>query len=118
LPDKRSDDEKLALLKKVMSMCDREDERKLVLSRARAIRSLPTLRFVAPYMDEPAFTQQACETVVELAHHRALREPNKAEFDRALDKVLERSKNATVVERASRYKKGLTWTAPIAAKQR
>jgi len=117
LPDKRSDDEKLALLKKVMSMCDREDERKLVLSRARAIRSLQTLRFVAPYMEEPKFAQQACETVVELAHHRALREPNKAEFDRALDKVMERSKNATVVERASRYKKGLTWTPPIAAKQ-
>lgn len=117
LPDKRSEDEKLALLKKVMSLCDREDERKLVLSRARAIRSLQTLRFVAPYMDESAFAQQACETVVELAHHRALREPNKAEFDRALDKVMERSKNAIVVERASRYKKGLTWTPPIAAKQ-
>jgi HEAT repeat protein len=117
LPDKRPDDEKLALLKKAMSMCHREDERRLVLSRARAIRTLETLRFVGPYMDQPTYAQQACETVVELAHHRDLREPNKAEFDRAFDKVIERSKDATVVERATRYKKGQTWTPPVATAQ-
>jgi len=52
--------------------------------------------------------------VVELAHHRDLREPNKAEFDRALDKVIQTSKDATVVDRANRYKKGQTWARPTA----
>jgi len=112
LPDKRSASQRLELLQKAMSLCTREEEQKLVLKRASAIRTLPTLHFVAPYMDQPPFAQQACETVVELAHHRELREPNKAEFDKALDKVMQTSKDATVVERAGRYKKGQTWTRP------
>ena len=44
-------------------------------------------------MDQPQFTQIACETVVELAHHKDLRQPNKAEFDKALDKVIALSKD-------------------------
>jgi hypothetical protein len=52
--------------------------------------------------------------VVELAHHRGLREPNKAEFDQALDKVIQTSQDATVVDRAQRYKKGQTWVRPKA----
>jgi hypothetical protein len=84
----------------------------LTLQRASAIRAPETLRFLVPYLDQPAYAQQACQTVVELAHHRDLREPNKAEFDRALDKVIQTSKDATVVDRANRYKKGQTWARP------
>ena len=47
--------------------------------------------------------------MVELAHHRSLREPNKVEFDRALDRVIQVSKEATDIERAKRYKRGETW---------
>jgi HEAT repeat protein len=115
LPDGRPDGARLALLKQVMSLCSSDDERSQVLKRASAIRTLESLRFVAPYMDQPAFAEQACETVVELAHHRNLREPNKAEFDRALDKVLAVSKDPTTRERAARYKKGQTWVRPKAA---
>ena len=39
------------------------------------------------------------------------REPNKAEFDRAPDRVIETSKDATVIDRAGYYKKGQTWAA-------
>ena len=56
--------------------------------------------------------QPACETIVELAHHRELREPNKSEFDPALDKVIKLSTDAVVVDRANRYKKGETWARP------
>jgi HEAT repeat protein len=114
LPDKRPDDQRLALVQKVWSLCTRDADRNLLLSRARAIRTLAALRFVAPYMDQPAYAQAACETVVELAHHRELREANKAEFHRALDKVIQTSKDATVVERANRYKKNQTWARPVA----
>jgi hypothetical protein len=58
--------------------------------------------------------EHACETIVELAHHRGLREPNKPEFDRALDKVMATSKNATTVDRAKRYKNNQTWVRPKA----
>ena len=61
-----------------------------------------------PYLNQPAFAQEACGTVVELAHHRELREPNKAEFDKALDVVIRIGKDPGVVDRAKRYKKGQT----------
>jgi HEAT repeat protein len=112
LPDGRPDDQKLDLLQTAMAMCQRDAERNLVLQRAAAIRLPETLRFISPYMDQQRYAQQACATVVELAHHRNLREPNKAEFDRALDKVILTSKDTTVVERANRYKKGQTWVRP------
>ncbi len=112
LPDGRTDDEKLALLQQVLAMCTRDQERQLILQRAAAIRSLEALRFVVPYLDQPTFSPQACEAIVELAHHRGLREPNKAEFDVVLDRVLEISQDPTVRDRATRYKNGQTWNRP------
>ncbi len=113
LPDDRSDSDRLKLLRQAMSMSRRDEERNLVLRRAQAIRTPETLQFVLPYVSQPAHAAQACETVVELAHHRGLREANKAEFDRALDQVIATSKNPTIIDRAQRYKKGQTWAAPI-----
>jgi hypothetical protein len=65
-----------------------------------------------PYLDRPEFVQAACETIVELAHHREVREPNKVEFDSALDKVIKLSRDEVIVERANRYKNGETWERP------
>ncbi|MBX9792494.1 MAG: HEAT repeat domain-containing protein [Pirellulales bacterium] len=112
LPDKRPDSERLALVKQVMALCTRDADREQVIKRVRAIRTIETLRFLVPYMDQPRFAQQACESLVELAHHRGLREPNKEEFDRVLDRVIATSQDAAVVERAGRYKKGQTWVRP------
>jgi HEAT repeat protein len=109
LPDGRSDAERLIMLKKAMELCSTDAQRTTVIKRARAIRSLDTLRFVAPYMDQPKFTQIACETVVELAHHKVLRQPNKVEFGKALDKVLLLSKDPEVILRAKHYLKDETW---------
>jgi HEAT repeat protein len=114
LPDKRPDAERLELVRKVMALCATNEERALLLHRARAIRTVETLRFVAPYLNQPAFAQKACETIVELAHHRTLREPNKAEFHQALDQVIKTSKDAIIVERANRYKRNQTWAKPTA----
>jgi HEAT repeat protein len=113
LPDGRTDSEKLELLRTAMAACTRDAERNLVLQRASAIRTPETLRFVMPYLDQPACARQACQSVVELAHHRSLRESNKAEFERALDKVIQTSGDATLMDRANRYKKGQTWVRPI-----
>lgn len=109
LPDDRTDTQRLELLKQALGMCDRDAERTLVLQRARAIRSVDSLRFLLPFVDRPAFMEQACLSIVELAHHRALRDANKAEFHAALDKVMATSKDATTVERARRYKNNQTW---------
>ena len=109
LPDKRPDGQRLDMLEKAMLLSSRDEQKALILKRARAIRSLGALRFVAPYMNEPKFAEAACETVVELAHHKDLRQPNKAEFDAVLNKVIATSKDRILIERAKRYQKNLTW---------
>ena len=108
LRDHRSEAERLDLLKTAMEMATRDEERNLVLQRAKAVRTVETLRFVVHYLAQPALAQEACATVVELAHHRKLRDSNKAEFDKALDTVIEIGKDPDVVDRAKRYKKGQT----------
>jgi HEAT repeat protein len=116
LPDGRPDREKLELVKKVMAMCTDNDDRNLLLRRASAVRTVETLRYVLPFVDQPPHAESACESIVELAHHRGLREPNKAEFHQALDKVLATTKDAVVIDRAKRYKADQTWLRPAAKK--
>ncbi len=109
LPDDRTPAARLELLQTAMKLCQKDSERNLVLKRAPAIRSVETLRYVLTFFDQPTLAVQAHEAVVELAHHRNLREPNKAEFAAALDQVLAASKDDIVRDRAHRYKNGQTW---------
>jgi len=116
LPDGRPDADKLALLRTAWDACEQDAERHLILQRAQAIRHIATLRFLVPYLDQPKYAQQACQSVVELSHQRGLRDAHKTEFHQVLDKVLATSRDATVKERASRYKKGQTWVRPAEGK--
>jgi hypothetical protein len=116
LADKRTDAERLELLDNAMKMAQRDEERKLVLQRARAVRTIETLRYLARLLDDKILAEMACESVVELAHHRALRDANKEEFHKALDKVIATSKDPVVVDRANRYKRGQTWVRPKPSK--
>ena len=110
LPDNKLDDrQKLELVQKTMTLCERPEDRVKLLERANAIRTVETFRFVVPYLDDPALAESACLSVVELAHNQKLRDANKAEFVKALDKVMATTKNAELVERAERYKQGQTW---------
>lgn len=112
LPDGRTDVEKLDLLQAAFDLADDDQQRNYALARAAAIRLIETLRFVLPYVDQDRYAQQACQTVVDLAHHRKLRDKNKQEFHAALDKVIKTSSDTVVVERANRYKLGQTWVRP------
>lgn len=110
LPDNTLDPaQKLALVAQTMKLCTRDEERGRLLERASAIRTVETLRYVLPYVDQPALAESACLSVVELAHHQKLRDGNKDEFMKALDKVLATTKNEEVADRANRYKIGKTW---------
>ena len=86
-----------------MQLSKTDEEQSWVIQRAAAVRAVETLRFVAPYMDQPALAEQACRSVVELAHHKELRDPNRQEFASALQKVLATAKDTVVLERAKRY---------------
>jgi len=110
LPNNGLDDvRKLDLLRRTMDLCRRDEERRRILERANAIRTVDTLRFLIPYLDRPTLADAACLSVVELAHHQKLRDENKDEFTRALDRVLATSKNEELLDRSRRYKEGRTW---------
>lgn len=110
LPDnKLNDREKLDLLVKTMALCERMEDKARILERANAIRTIETFRFVVPYLDDPALAEPACRSVVELAHHQKLRDANKDEFTKALDRVLGITTNEELRERVARYKAGQTW---------
>lgn len=95
---------KLAALKQAMTLADRDEERRAILEGIGFVRHLDSLYYVLPYLDQPPLAQAACKGVVELAHSRNLREPNKAEFDKALDRVLKLCKDKQLIERARQYR--------------
>jgi hypothetical protein len=110
--DSRNDKQRLERMKQAMQAARTPDEQSLVIQRTRTAYHVESLRFVLPYVDRPQFAQVACETIVEIAHHREVRDPNKAEFDKALDKVIKMAKDPVVVDRAQRYQRGETWERP------
>lgn len=110
--DERTDSQRMALFEQALALSQTDEQRDAVLKRAGTIRSLEALRFLLPYTDDAKHAETACLSIVELAHHRGLREPNKPEFDKALDKVTATAKDAVVVDRAKRYKAGQTWVRP------
>ena len=110
--DGRSDKERLERMKQAMQAARTPQEKSLVINRCRTAYSVETMRFVLPYLAQAPFAQIACETIVELAHHREVRDPHKAEFDKVLDQVIKISADPVVVDRAQRYKRGETWERP------
>lgn len=110
--DNRSDKQRLDRMKEAMKAARTPEEQLFVINRTRTAYSVDSVRFVLPYLDQSQFAQLACETIVEIAHHREVRDPNKAEFDKVLDKVIETTKDPVVIDRAQRYKRGETWERP------
>ncbi len=110
VPNNGLDDaQKLALVEKTLMLCPTDEDRGRLLERAGAIRRVETLRFLLPFLDEPAVAEAAAKGVVDLAHHRSLRDGHKAEFMAALDRVLKVAQDPVTRDRAERYKQGKTW---------
>lgn len=102
--------DRLALLRDAMTLAadGPPEERGFILERtAAAERSLAALDWIAGYLDDPSVAQAACRAVLELAHHRYLRQPNKDRFDPILDRVASIATDPAVADRARRYKLGL-----------
>jgi HEAT repeat protein len=106
LPGNLSDDKRLAMLKQAMQLAGRDEERALVLERASAVRSVETLRFLLPYLST-TLAEPASKSIVELARHKELRQPNKKEFGAALSTVIKTSTDPDTLEKARRCLQGL-----------
>ena len=102
LPGPLPDDERLTLLKRAMEMAARDDERALALQRASAIRTVDALAFVVPYLEHSSLSPDACRAVVELAHHKELRDPHRNAFTPALRKVIAVTPDTELKDRANR----------------
>ena len=107
LKSDRPEAKTLAMLQKAMKMAGSTEDQQLVLSRAATVRTIEAVAWIAEYLDDPALAQPACQAIVELAHHRFLRQPNMARFTPLLEKVIRISKDADVVERAKKARLGL-----------
>ncbi len=107
LPSDRGDDQTLRLLQSAMQLAGKDEDRQLILTRASTIRTMDAVEWIAGYLDQPELAQSACESLVELAHHRFLRQPNMDRFKPLLQRVSQISQNPDVVDRAKRYQLGL-----------
>ena len=94
----------LKVMKRAMELATSDAERRAILAGLGNIRHIETLHYLLPYLDQPALAQSACKGIVELAHSRMLREPNKAEFVKALDRVIALCKDRGLADRAKQYK--------------
>src|SRR5205823_4981019 len=106
LPE-RSTEVRLAQLQKALELATRDEDKRLVFEGLGTVKSIETLRFVVPLLEDKALAQGACKAVVELAHSKTLREPHKAEFEKALDRVIAVCMDKGLVERAKQYKREL-----------
>jgi HEAT repeat protein len=104
LPGGPSDDARLALLRRGFKAASRDDDKRLLLDRAREVHSLAAVKFAAESLGEPKLASQACATIVDLLHHDEIRNSNKAEADKLLDRVIATSKDKSLVERARSFK--------------
>lgn len=107
LKSDRPEAQTLAMLQNAMKLAGTADDQRLAVQRASTIRTMETVTWIAEYLDDPQLGQTACESIVELAHHRFLRHPNMKHFGPILEKVGRISKDSAVVERAKRYRLGL-----------
>ncbi len=107
LPGSRSESETLAALQDAMQQAKAVEDQRLILERAGTVRTMPCVLWIAPYLEQPDLAQTACQSLVELAHHRELRHPNMEQFGPLLDKVTQTSRDPEVIERAKRYRLGL-----------
>jgi len=103
----RPEGETLAMLKRAMSIAKDDADRQWCLSRAATIRTMETVDWAASFLDDSVLSQTACVVIVELAHHRFLREPNKTTFDPILLKVEQTAKDKEIVERAKKSRLGM-----------
>ena len=107
LKSDRPEIETLAMLQKSMAVANDAADRQWCLSRAATVRTMESADWAASFLNDPVLSQTACTVIVELAHHRFLREPNKARFEPILLKVEQTAQDKDIVERAKKSRLGM-----------
>ncbi|MGD9128024.1 MAG: hypothetical protein PVH19_11655 [Planctomycetia bacterium] len=107
LKSDRPPNETLVMLQKAMRLTTHDADRCLILKRAGTARTMETVRWLAPYLKNQTTAESAAESILNLAHHKFLRNPNKAEFTPLFELIGKVSKDPKKVDRANRYRLGM-----------
>lgn len=109
LPDDKigigiSKDGKLAKLQEAFKIATRVDEKRLILSRLAANRTVKSLQFAVECAADPELASAAYAAIADHAHDNVLRQQNMDVFGPAMDLVIQKSADKNLVERVTRYK--------------
>lgn len=107
LKSDRSAAETLTMLKGAFDAAGSGEDKTLILTRAAEIRDMAVVNWLFGFIDDEAFSQTVCASIAKMAHHRELREPNKAAFDPILEKVEKTAKDKSVSEAAKKARMGM-----------
>ena len=99
--------ETLAKLKDAFAAANDADTRGLILARAAEIRDMAVVEWLTGFLDDAELSESACASIAKLAHHRELREPNKAAFAPILERVEKTAKDKAVAEAAQKARLGM-----------
>ena len=107
IPSSVSPDVTLETLQDAFKQAEDPAEMKFAVQRAAAIRTTRCVAWLASLLDCEVTSQEACASIVELAHHRFLRQPNKAFFEPILLEVEKVAKDKNIQVLAEKARMGM-----------
>ncbi|MBR0191302.1 MAG: hypothetical protein IJQ31_04465 [Thermoguttaceae bacterium] len=107
IPSSVSPDVTLEKLQDAFKQAEDPAEMKFAVQRAAAIRTTRCVAWLASLLDCEVTSQEACASIVELAHHRFLRQPNKAFFEPILLEVEKVAKDKNIQVLAEKARMGM-----------
>lgn len=97
---KLKDAEKLAMVKKVLSLIRRPEEKRLAISVLGTIRTGGALEMLVTFAADRATAEEACSAIVNLAGKRDLKNVSRQQRRQALQTVVDKSKSGRTKKRA------------------
>lgn len=102
-----ADARRLAMAKDVLPLITRPEEKRTAISALGGIRAAGALEILTTYAADAAVAEEACAAIVGLAAHKELRDAAKEPCRKAVETVLEKSKNDGTRKRADEILKRL-----------
>ena len=101
------DAQRLAMAKNVLPLITRPEEKRTAVSVLGGIRNAGALEILTTYAADASVAEEACSAIVNLAAHKDVRDAAKEPCRKAVETVLEKSKNDGTKKRANEILKQL-----------
>ncbi len=92
------DDRRMAMFREIMTLTERDEERRLALDILKQIRTGESLSIAVGYLDQPALSDQAAKVAVTMSEKMVDADP--ADVAAAMNRVLRVAKNKDAVNQA------------------